>query len=305
MAQGNNITFQFGNNISPRYIDPLFMPLQYGQWYSRAQLIELLRNAGFNIEGEHIVSYNVLAWSLIGLGELEKRKVGNTIKSMFKLTKLGKQLIDTYSTRPELFYELMHFLFYSTYLRSNDIRNSRFWIYFMVCDALWLEAPKMIKTATLANRLQIERREMFPDYDSTFDYRAVQSVFPWLQTLTPPFISKIGVKHFTSRRSYCTSQLFHLATDMIYNTVERLQYGTSLAISDKQIEAICKICLLDPAHFWDMVNLTQMMIRGYEIHQGQWETSLVLSGPPDWITLPDFSQEQSSDENNFEEEVEA
>lgn len=57
MAQVKRLTFQFGNNTSPKYIDSLFLPLQDGQWYSRAQLIDILRANGHIVEGEHIVSY--------------------------------------------------------------------------------------------------------------------------------------------------------------------------------------------------------------------------------------------------------
>lgn len=79
-------------------------------------------------------------------------------------------------------------------------------------------------------------------------------------------------------------------------TVEGVPYGTALAINEQQIEAICKVCLLDPEHFWEMADLTQMTVSGYEIHQGQWGTSLTLESPPSWITLPDFSHEKEQAE---------
>ncbi len=90
MAQDKKITFQFGNNTSPKYIDALFLPLQAGQWYSRAQLIDVLRANGYNVEGEHIVSYNTLTWSLVGLGEIKSKTAKSSIRSTFRLTELGK-----------------------------------------------------------------------------------------------------------------------------------------------------------------------------------------------------------------------
>jgi len=71
--------------------------------------------------------------------------------------------------------------------------------------------------------------------------------------------------------------------------MEGLQYGASLAINDRHIESICKPCLLNPEHFWDMAELTEMTVGRYEIRQGQWRTSIALSGPPTGITLPDFA----------------
>src|SRR5260221_4778343 len=299
MAQDKRIPFQFGNNTSPKYIDALFLPLQDGQWYSRAQLIDVLRANGHNVEGEHIVGYNTLTWSLVGLGEIKSKAANSSIRNAFRLTELGKQLIDIYSTNAELFYDLVHFLFYSAYRRSHSLKYSRFWLYQSFCNILWDEAPKTIETKIITNRLQVEFREHFPDYDASCNDRSVRSIFPWLRVLTPPFLSKKGVKNWAVRRLFCTVQLFHLATDFVYNSIEQLEYGTSLAISQPQIEAICKVCLLDPEHFWNMASLTQMAVSGFELRQGQWEKAIVLEGPPDWISLPDFSEEQ--EEGNFEE----
>lgn len=299
MAQDKKIPFQFGNNTSPRYIDSLFLPLQPDQWYTRAQLVDVLHENGSNVEGEHIVSYNTLTWSLLGLGELKARKAGGSARSRFRLTELGKQLIDIYGTNSELFYDLAHFLFYSAYLHSHNLKYSRFWLYQAFCDILWDEAPKIIETQVITNRLQIEFREAFPEYDASFNDRSIQSIFPWLRVLSPPFLSKKGGKSWAERRPFCTPQLFHLATNFVYNSMEQLEYGTSLAVSQPQIEAICKVCLLDPERFWNMASLTQMTVSGFDLRQGQWEKAVVLEGPPDWISLPDFSAEQ--EENDFEE----
>jgi len=303
MEKKHNYAFQFGNNTSPRYIEPLFIPLLDSHWYSRENLISLLRASGLNVEGSNIVSYNIQAWSLIGLGQIRRRKIGTSVKSMFRLTKLGKQLIDTYSTNKELFFDIIHFLFYSTYKVSSDLESSRLWLYLQVCNNLWLTSPSAIEVLSLTNQIQIEFRELFPGYDPSFNDRSLSTIFPWLQTLSPPFLSKQGNKSqlYSNRRGFCTPQLFHLATDLVYNVIEGMQYGSSLAINEQQIEDICKVCLLDPEQFWNMASLTAMTINGYEIHQGQWGTSILLEGSPSWITLPDFSKKQTEeDEDMFE-----
>ncbi len=302
MAQISDPTFLFPNQVSPRYVEPLLLQLQHDRRYSTAQFTDLLRSSGLDVKGNSIAFYNMLTWSLAGLGQLEKRGAGHP--NIFQLTELGKQLVDTYSTNSELFYDLMHFLFYSTYRRSNDLRRGRFWLYASVCDALWQRAPAPTDNSELTNRLQIECRAAFPGYDPSFSDRSVAGVFPWLQTLVPPFLSKPGTKYqlYSARRSHCTPQLFQLATDLLYATGEGLQYGVSLAINERYIEAICKTCLLDTGHFWEMADLTQMTIRGYEIRRGQWGTSVALDGPPSWITLPDLSNEKAQeDTSEFED----
>jgi len=307
MVQNDDPSFQFNNEVSPRYIEPLLIQLHYGQGYSTAQFIDLLRMSGLAIKGNGIASSNMSTWSLAGLGELEKQGTNQNSKNIFRLTELGKQLVDTYSTNKELFYELMHFLFYSTYLRSGNIKKGRFWLYASVCDGLWQEAPAPTEKSALTNRLQIESRDAFPNYDPSFSEQSVGGIFFWLQTLVPPFLSRQGTKGqlYSKRRSYCTPQLFHLATDLVYTTVEDMQYGASLAINERHIEAICKTCLLDTEQFWYMADLTQMTINGYELRRGQWGTSIALEGSPTWITIPDFSNEKAHEEiNEFEDGVE-
>jgi hypothetical protein len=302
MKHEKRLTFQFGNNTSPRYIDTLFLPLQTGQWYNKSQLAAILHENGVNVEGDQIISSNTLTWSLIGLGETRHKAAKSNINGTFRLTELGKQLTDIYSTNSELFYDLIHFLFYSAYRRSHYLTYSRFWLYQAFCNILWSESPTAIEPQKLTNRLQIEFREDFPHYEATFNDKSIHSLGPWLQVLTPPFLLKIGGRNHAQKRLACTPQLFHLATDFVYNSIGQLEYGTSFAINQPQIEAICKVCLLDSEYFWNMASLTQMTISGFEFHQGQWEKAIILRGPPDWINLPDFSAGQ--EENGFEEENE-
>ena len=149
------------------------------------------------------------------------------------------------------------------------MRRGRFWLYSSVCDRLWQQAPALIDYSALTNQLQIESHLAFPGYDPSFSEQSVGGVFSWLQTLIPPFLSKQSTKNqlYSTRRSYCTPQLFHLATDMIYSTVEGLQYGASLAINERHIVDICKTCLLETERFWDMADLTEMTINGFEIRR--------------------------------------
>lgn len=298
MTLSTNPSFQFHNEVSPRYLEPLFLQLEYDQWYSTRQFIGLLRSSGLSVKGNGIAYYNMLTWSLAGLGEIEKGRTRPVKKNLFRLTELGKQLIETYSTNTGLFYDLIHFLFYSTYQRSSDARRGCFWLYASTCTALWQNAPAPTATSALTNRLQIESHVAFPGYNPSFSNRSVSAVSPWLQMLVPPFLSRQGTKSqlYSSRRSFCTPQLFHLATDLVYTTLEGLQYGASLSINGRHIEAICQACLLDTDHFWHMADLTQLTINGYELRRGQWGTSIALAGPPTWITLPDFSHETAQED---------
>lgn len=296
----SDATFAFHNSVAPRYVESLLLQLNYDSIYSYSQMETLLRSNGSGIKGHNIVSNSVIIWSRMGLGTIEKRKINGLSRNVFHLTKLGKQVISIYSTNTTLFFDLMHFLFYSPYTRSPNVIRGMFWLYKQLCDTLWEEAPMSVDTVRLTNRLQLECKEAFPMYNPSFTVRSVQGVFPWLQVLTPSFLEgRPTGKKISERRSSCTAQLFHLATDFVYCTVEQLEYGTSLAIRQPQIEAICKVCLLDLEQFWHMASLTQMTISGFEVRQGQWETAIVLDHAPDWISLPDFSAQQ--EESDLEE----
>lgn len=297
----SDATFSFHNSVAPRYVESLLLQLNTDNFYSYAQMEVLLRSNGLDIKGHNIVSNSVRIWSRMGLGTIEKRKINGSPRNVFHLTKLGGQVISIYSTNTALFFDVMHFLFYSPYTRSPNVIRGMFWLYKQICDTLWEDAPMSVDTVRLTNRLQLECKEAFPMYDPSFTDRSVRGVFPWLHVLTPSFIEG-GTKKLSARRLSCTAQLFYLATDFVYRSVERLEYGTSLAINQPQIEAICKVCLLDPEQFWNMVSLTQMTISGFEVRQGQWEKAIVLDHAPDWISLPDFSAEQEM--NDLEEEDE-
>lgn len=288
MPTRSKVSFEFKNQVAPRYIEPLLLQLEYGQWYDSAELRHMLRASGAEVEGKQIVQANTTFWAKMGLGEV--RREGHGKQNQFHLKLLGKQLIDLYSTNQELFFDVLHFLFYSTWPRSGQLNQVPFWLYGKVCDKLWLEAPGKMDSFDLTARLQAESHLAFSEHLPAFSERSVRSVYLWLQTLTPPFLAKCGTKSelCSERRNYCTPQLFHLATDLLYTT-EGLAYGTSLAMDDEKIAAICRVCLLDPGRFWEMASLADMAMREFEVRQGQWGTSLALSSPPRWIELPVFA----------------
>lgn len=305
MPTRSKVSFEFKNQIVPRYIEPLFLQMEYGQWYDSSELRRYLRAGGLDVEGKNIVQAHIVLWTKVGLGEVKR---GGSNFNLFRLTPLAKQVIDLYSTNQDLFFDLFHFLFYSAWLRSRNLNQAPFWVYKQTCDKLWLSAPSRVDTFDITAQMQTESRLAFPDQSPAFSERSVRSVLVWFQALTPPFMTKQGsrLELHSGWRTYCTPQLFHLATDLLYTT-EKLAYGTSLAMDDEKIAAICRVCLLDPDRFWEMASLTDMAMREFEVRQGQWGTSLALSGPPSWIELPVFAaaEADTADADLEDEEAEA
>lgn len=303
MATAHSVNFEFKNQVAPRYIQPLFLQLQTGTWYESTELQQSLRDAGLNVRGKDIVQANITTWAKIGLGEIRREGYGRP--NLFRLTPLGKQISALFSTNQALFFDVIHFLFYSAWHRSGHTNQAPLWLYAQVCDVLWQQAPGKMDSYALTGRLHQESRQAFPTHDPSFSERSVRGVFPWLASSTPPFLSKCGTKTdlCSERRSYCTPQLFHLATELIY-VRQGLKYGTSLTVDERHITAISQICLLDTNHFWEMASLTDMAIREFEVRKGQWGTSLALASSPRWIELPSFAnQTDEVEEDNEEEEA--
>jgi len=299
MTATRKVNFQFKNPVSPHYVEPLFLQLDPGIWYTSTELQQQLRDSGLDVQGKDIVLANTSFWEKIGLGEVQRQGPGHP--NLFRLNALGKQVQALYSTNRSLFFDVIHFLFYSAWRRSRHINHAPLWLYAEICHILWQEAPSTMDVTRLTSRLQNESRQVFPNQDPALPQRSVRSVFPWLGELTPPFLSSSSGRSElrSQRRGYCTPQLFHLAVDLAYHEAG-LSYGTSLAIDDLQIVAISRVCLLDPDRFWDMASLADMAMRELELRQGQWGTSLVLSGPPRWIDLPDFGELEEEDEEDNE-----
>jgi hypothetical protein len=282
--------FQFYNQVSPRYVEYLFLKIEHDRWYRASELRSILRQ-NLDIEGSDIVLGNIDAWSMVGLGQSKLIKEGRSLTYIFQLTNLGKQVQETYSTNRDLFFDIVHFLFYSAWYRSNDAFRGRFWLYASVCNELWLNAPNKTDSFDLTAKLHTESQSLFPESEPAFPERSVRAVFPWLGALAPPFLEKGQSRSQLSsrRRAFCTPQLFHLATDLLYTT-RSLRYGTSISVDDETVQSICKICLLDSDQFWEMADRTKISIRGFEIRKGQWGTSIALEGPPAWIELPELEK---------------
>ncbi len=292
------VNFEFYNSVAPRYLEPLFLKIEFGQWYSTAQLVDVLQR-DLQVDGNDIVLRNVDAWSGIGLGltKTEKQKGGKKI--YFQISPLGRYLQEIYSTNSELFYDLMHYFFYSTWFRSNDDRRVRYWVYVQVCNELWLNAPFEMESFKLASKIQSKAIEEFPNYYPSISERSIRAGFPWFGKLSPPFLKKLGNKRdlTSEKRSYCTPQLFHLAVDLLYFQ-RHLTYGTTLNIDDEIIKEISKTCLLNPDRFWEMVERTQMIVKGFEVNKSQWGPTILLNSSPNWIELPAFESQRyaSNDE---------
>jgi len=74
--------FQFYNQVTPRFISPLFVQLEADEWYEKSELHSVLQRNGINADLAYIVSRNLETWALLKLGEL---KSSQGRKSSFRI----------------------------------------------------------------------------------------------------------------------------------------------------------------------------------------------------------------------------
>lgn len=287
--------FEFKNQFSPIYIEPLFLRLQVDVWYRKSDVVGFLNEMNPELSGKEIVSANILIWNSLRL--IEQQKLNKT-KIEFKLTPLGKIIQEYYGIQKSLFLDLFHFLIISTYDRFPSPYYGRFWVYKKVCRYLYSMGKENISTSELTGILRAEAIETFPDVQPKFPERSVMSIYPWLQALSPPFLKKEGTSLITQKRETCSPQLLHLTIDFIY-TQKGIPYGSPLALTPEVLENACQICLIDEKAFFPVLNQAKMMLKGISILPGQFNTSVVLEHAPTWITLPSPS---TTDDELLEEE---
>ncbi len=97
MTAKRGVKLEFKNQVSPRYIEPLLLQIEPGEWYTSAELQQQLRDSGLDVQGKDIVQVNIAFWEKVGLGEVQRpRGPGDLTCSAWEL--LGKQVRDLYST---------------------------------------------------------------------------------------------------------------------------------------------------------------------------------------------------------------
>jgi hypothetical protein len=152
--------------------------------------------------------------------------------------------------KPEVRPDLVHYLLYTGWQPENPSTNSILWSYREVTNAFWKKTS--VNVAQVANVIAEEVRnhtqDIFigiPGYDSggvSFSPKSIRGVRKWLEALTPPVIKN----DCFSRRCFCSPELALLATGWAAQTMGS-EIGIDFLLTPERREAICCLCLLDPA----------------------------------------------------------
>lgn len=266
MSRLNNIEFHVDHNVKPPHIEGILPFLKKGNLITRKQLRSQLNNYGHTIHPRHL-SKNLLIWRYLGIIEFKN--------NAFAMTRLGLLLQKQLNFNKDVFYDLMHYLYYVTWDLSN--RNSMYfsWSYKTICDLLWERMPTVVNRKTLAGELLATAQEKFGSKKISISHEAITGIFNWLSALNPPFIENTRANKIGSGRTRCSPELFVLAIDYLYQMLD-LKYKIPILLDDFKKELVSKLCLLEEESFNWMFDLAIQTFDFVHKHYGEWGTSLIL-----------------------------
>ncbi len=173
--------------------------------------------------------------------------------------------------------ELIHFLMYTGWDAATPSKNAPLWTYREVCNLLWEREHSLIEAKQIAGELtgKLYKDEVFGK-NSNFDLsklsfsdKTVRGVLIWLEQLHPPAVQRTRGKREFARRTTCSRELLLLGIGWVYRDAvgephaDGLLDSADLPLTRDRREALCRLCLLDPAHLERMLNAVISTYPGY------------------------------------------
>jgi hypothetical protein len=195
--------FHVLHNARPKYELDILMLLEDGQEYTYETLLQNGRELGLTI-GYQVKSESPLKSALQLLrdfGLVERRQV--------LLTDRGNVVAQIASKNPDLFPELVHYLYYTTWQASNPDENCFSWSYRTLCKYLWQQGSCVVDNSLFASTIVAEASQQFQIQTVSFSENSVNGIILWLEALSPPIIHTQDEKGSRfSRRTFCPPELF-------------------------------------------------------------------------------------------------
>lgn len=145
--------------------------------------------------------------------------------------------------RPEVRGDIAHCRIYTLYDPVQPSINTESWAYQQVVNGFWQHSPVNVLSAhdAVVEEASNTALELF-GASISFSTKSVRGVRKWLEVLSPPVLEE----NVLTRRSFCHPELMLLATAWACQRSDA-DLGIDLLLTPARREAICRLCLLEPA----------------------------------------------------------
>ena len=244
--------------------------------------------------------------ALIEYGALQGLPIGTTVNSSQSLrenltqclrdfnlvdrkknefTALGLTFRDVTWQKPQLFGELIHYLFFSTWTPNVPGKYCYSWSYASTVRLLWSSGHMELNVQRLADDISDQIKQQFPAVAISFGANSIRGVLHWLRVLAPAVLPEQNKPQLFARRSFCPPELFVLAVDTTYRQ-NGIPYGSNLLLEPAIQQQICELCVLEPEGFERVAGYAKLQFTFLDRGMGGgWGSYLRLDRAP---TFADF-----------------
>jgi hypothetical protein len=208
------------------------------------------------------------------LGTLEKTTAGAVLGRLgivqpadqFSYTEMGDALVDVMYSDRELFYNLLHFLYYTAYDRYPEEYVYSSYTYAAFTNYLYKNAPFDSlhgQKGTIVGEVT-EQAESDSEIDLSYTSKGVSlsnkslnNYLQYLERLSPAVNpAQPGESAGFVHRSFCPPGLLLVAVDYLYRQ-KGLDYNTLLRLTDETKSQLKQICILSEEGFNEVLDYTE------------------------------------------------
>ena len=272
----------FNIHVLPHRVQALLEALRTDTWFA---IEDLLQNATIldQFRVARCVKETTFLMAEAGLVKRKPLKPGFS----YQLSDLGQLFCQTLSTRPQLYSDVVHFLFFVLFeeqQRQSTSYSSWSWVYQSTCRLLWEVRPTVPTFSEQAAALNHKLASEFPNYKGGIHTDAPNTVILWLKQIQPPFLYLEGQSRRTRSRQWCSPELFVLGIDRLYRR-ESLPYNTPFLLSEKAWDELALLCLTEMTLLEEVFEVARSTFPFLKMHSGEWGRSVILERE---ITIADI-----------------